>query len=405
MRCHALSTLLIGAFLNFLAALQPAYGAGFALYEGSARGNALGGAMVGRADDPSAIFYNPAGITQLKGEQVEAGATLIDPSTTVETLTPMGKMSTDTKDNYWLPPHAYGTYQINDRWWAGLGLYSRFGLGTEFPENWPGRYNSYNAQIRSFTLNPDIAVKLGKLSLAAGVSAEYFDLKLQRKIPTGTPVDYDMTLEGDAVGYGYNVAAHYAFSKWLALGAAYWSSVEEDVDGDATIGPGKTDASGEIKLPDMLFLGLMISPIDKLSLEIGAVRTGWSTYDQLMITFDNPALAGPSATTPKNWEDVWRYQAGLEYKVTEKLDLRLGYVYDEEPIPDDTVDYLVPANDRQLYSIGFGYHWTKWTLDVSYSYLSISDRSVSARPSDGIPPSQFKDGDAHMVGVSVSTKL
>ena len=55
--------------------LQPVYGAGFGLYEGSARGNALGGTLVGRADDPSAIYYNPAGITQLKGTQIEGGAT------------------------------------------------------------------------------------------------------------------------------------------------------------------------------------------------------------------------------------------------------------------------------------------------------------------------------------------
>lgn len=48
-------------------------GAGFAIWEGSARGTALGQADVGRADDPSALFYNPAGITQLPGLQVMEG--------------------------------------------------------------------------------------------------------------------------------------------------------------------------------------------------------------------------------------------------------------------------------------------------------------------------------------------
>jgi len=73
------------AALGVLATAHLCYGAGFALFEGSARGNALGGAMVGRADDPSALYYNPAGITQLPGIQVMGGGTIILPSTEVRT--------------------------------------------------------------------------------------------------------------------------------------------------------------------------------------------------------------------------------------------------------------------------------------------------------------------------------
>src|SRR5512143_3605041 len=102
-----------------VAAAQQGFGAGVALFEGSARGNALGGAMVGRADDPSALFYNPAGITQLPGMQFMAGATAIIPSTTVETFQGGVKTSTDTEDNVWVPPHVYATYQFNDSLWFG----------------------------------------------------------------------------------------------------------------------------------------------------------------------------------------------------------------------------------------------------------------------------------------------
>ena len=411
MRIRARWFVLVAALVVVMTACLPAsYGAGFGLYEGAARGNALGGAMAGKADDPSAIYYNPAGITQLSGMQVMGGATLIRPSVTVDALTPAGEVSTETEDNNWIPPHLYGTYQITDTVWGGMGIFSRFGLGTEFPSDWVGRYNNYDAEIETLTVNPDVAVKLNdKLSVAAGVNATYFDLTLKQKIPTTADYDpahdLDLKLTGDSVGYGYNFGVRYEPVKWVAFGASYQSEVDEDVDGTTDLHVWKTDASGDITLPSEILLGVVFMPTDKLSVELGALRTGWSSYDQLVIKFDDPSMLGPESTTLKDWNDVWRYMCGIEYKLTDQFDLRVGYVYDEEPIPGDTVDYLVPANDRQLYSVGCGYHVKDWTFDLSYTYLSIRDRKIDARLDDGVLESWITDADTHLVGVSVSKVL
>ena len=63
-----IASLLLAACL--LAAPQltgKAQAEGFALSDFGARGTALAGGMVARADDPSAVAWNPAGITQLPG--------------------------------------------------------------------------------------------------------------------------------------------------------------------------------------------------------------------------------------------------------------------------------------------------------------------------------------------------
>ena len=87
--------------------------AGFSIYEWSARGNALGGTLVGRADDPSALAYNPAGITQLDGVQVMAGFTAIRPVLDIRTVGPEGdKWTTSERDALWMPPHAYATWKV-----------------------------------------------------------------------------------------------------------------------------------------------------------------------------------------------------------------------------------------------------------------------------------------------------
>jgi long-chain fatty acid transport protein len=413
-----------------LLGVQLCFAAGFSIYEGSARGNALGGTLVGRADDPSALYYNPAGITQLPGVQVMGGATFILPSTTVNSFSGGRRTSTDTEDNVWVPPHAYITAQATDNIWFGLGVFSQFGLGTEFDENWPGRYSSYEAIIQSLTVNPNVAIKFNdQFSLAAGFDIMWFDVDLSRKINISQLVnipglpDIDRNLTGDSFGYGVNLGLRYQPMDWLAFGASYRSQVKQSLNGNADFTKSgivatnplfsrafnDTNASANITLPDSLFLGVMFKPVDRWSVEVGATWTNWSTFDALTVKYDvDPqALTTGSATysNTKDWEAVWRYQIGVEYKPLDWLDLRAGYVFDESPIQDEWVDYLVPANDRHLFNVGTGFHWNKWTLDLSYTYLMIEDRDVDESRSEGVLLSDFEDGHAHLIGMSVGYKF
>ena len=393
------------------------WGAGFALYEGSARGNALGGATVGRADDPSALFFNPAGVTQLPGTQVMAGATFIMPKTDVTTQAYSGApgVTTTSESNVWVPPHLYLTYQATDKVWLGLGVFSPFGLGTEFNSSWPGRYNSYNAVIQTMTINPNIAFKLNdRLSMAIGLDFMYFKLKLEQMVPTVFG-DVSQSLKGDSWGVGLNFALHYKPCEWMKLGASYRSQVTQSVGGDATYNKPSASlpvfydgkVSGNVTLPDEVFFGATFYPIKKLSFEVGGIWTHWGTYDALTIEYANVKSVGaPSVTREKNWDDTWRLFFGVEYNTTDWLDLRAGFVWDQEPVNDLYVDYLVPADDRYLISFGPGFKWRNWTLDLSYTYLIITDRDyVAARPKEGVLESSFSNGYAHMIGCSIGYKF
>lgn len=400
---------LLGLVLGLIGAIgwaQASFGAGFALYEGSARGNALGGTLVGRADDASAIFYNPAGITQLPGIQIMGGATAIIPSTEV---TFAGNPKTyKTQDNVWVPPHGYGSFQLTDKLWFGLGSFSQFGLGTIFDEpHFPGEFSSRKAVIQSVTVNPDIVFKVNdQLSLAAGFDAVWFDLDYAfiRPVIFGGKVfeGPDMHLKGDSWGYGYNFALHYKPCNWVAMGVSYRSEVKQSVDGHVTVGAPvgvTTDANGSIRLPDMLFLGLTFYPIEHLSWEVGGIWTRWSNFSSLSVSTGLGTL-----TEEKHWKDVWRITTGVEYNVASWLDLRAGYAFDQEPVTKGYEDFLVPANDRHLFSFGPGFHWRNWSLDLSYTYLLIEDRNVKAH--DAIfSDYKLENGNAHLIGSSISYKF
>ena len=401
--------------------------AGFAIYEWSARDMALGGATVGRADDPGALASNPAGITQLDGIQVMGGIMGIHPVLDVEAN---GETETSDEDALYLPPHFYATWKVNDRYSLGLATFSRFGLGTIFDEDWEGRYNSYEGTMETVSLNPNMALKFtDKFSAAFGVEAMYLNFNLKKKVNfsrIGQP-DGDTDLEADGMGYGFNMALHYQPCQYAKLGLTYRSPVTMKVTGDANFSDiptspvpfealgafRDTSAHGTVTLPDSFAFGVAMYPMDKLSVEVGAVYTLWSKYDELKIGFGDdvipvggsPLVRTDETTSPKNWDDVWRFNVGVEYAALDWLDLRLGYVYDYTPVPDETIDYLLPDSDRQIFSTGLGFHKDNWAVDVNYSYLLFADRDIDGRAADFVYDGEVNDADCHIAGLSFTYKF
>lgn len=413
----------LAVLLVFFIHVENVNAAGFALYEWGARGTAMGGTMIGRADDPSAVAYNPAGITQLEGTQTMVGFSVVAPEGKIDTP----NETTRIKSNYWIPPHAFLTHQMTDKAWLGMGLYTRFGLGTEFGDDWEGRYNNIFTRVRSFSFNPNIAYQLTDcLSVAVGAEVMWFDLYRENAInadglfaPFPAGGDVKAKLDGDSYGFGGNIALHYRPNDNWAIGLTYKSRVKQTVKGDAKfsrtvdlspVGGGiafeNTSARGDIVLPDSFGLGVMFRANERLTLEANAIYTLWSTYDELKIKFSDPLVpVDPDSRVSqadKKWRDVWRFQFGAEYDLNQLVDLRLGYVYDQIPDRDKYADYMTPTNDRHIITTGIGLNWEKASLDFSYSYLWFANRKID---NDFIGEAKFKDGRTHLTGVSFTYRF
>lgn len=448
-------------FLSMLCSIAltaSAYAAGFALYEPSARANALGGATIAQGGDPSVLFSNPAAMARLPGLQVGFSSIVLQPKSYIMTsgtpplFSEEGPVSqTSMADHIFVVPSTYITYQATDKLWLGLGTFSRFGLGTEFAQGWPGRCSSYYSKATSFEVNPNIAYRFtDKLSLSAGVSAMYFDIRMQKKIPGALlpwPVndnnEIDQQFKGNSIGYGWNIGLHYQATDRIAIGLGYRSRVSQQVNGGVhfsgmtsnnwgtrfLIGdqishiPSDVYATGEVTLPDELFLGVSFKPAKRLTWEIGGVRYGWSSYERLRIELARPVGTKRAVVIEKNWVDTWRFQTGVEYNVNDYMDLRFGYVYDKNPVPDETIDFVLPDSDRNIFGIGVGFHGGRWSMDLSFNYLIFSDRDMCARnlaklgtnnpdkyPNDPnseayMPNSTLENGRGYIYGLSLGYKF
>ena len=131
------------------------YAGAFGLDEQGAAAMGRANAFAAQADDPTALFYNPAGIGQLSGTQISVGTTLIVPSTTFENAN--SGISTDTKAALFYPSTLYLVHEIRHDLHVGLGIFTPFGLSTEWPSDWEGRYATTFSEINTYYFNPNIA--------------------------------------------------------------------------------------------------------------------------------------------------------------------------------------------------------------------------------------------------------
>jgi long-chain fatty acid transport protein len=172
------------AFAGALCAGHSALGAGFQLNEMSARGTAMGNALVANPDDASAVFFNPAGMVEVPGTAVSAGVTLVRPSMDVSTLGADGWKTTENDVTWWTLPSLFSTFQLSEDFWAGIGIYVPFGLGSQFSPSWVGRYSNYDTVITSFNLNPSVAWRISdRLSVGAGLVVNFTEFQVKRKVP------------------------------------------------------------------------------------------------------------------------------------------------------------------------------------------------------------------------------
>jgi long-chain fatty acid transport protein len=398
---------LIAATASMFFCATHASAAGFALPEQSASAMGMSSAFVAQSDDASAVWYNPAGMTQLNGINVMAGAVFIYPTFSHDN----SDGTTDTAArNIHVPALFYTTFKLDDRFSLGFGINNPFGLATNWSPTSETNQVAALTQLIVTEFNPNIAFKItDKLSIAAGVTYVYVDATLANIQALGGPFTTPAQLNGWGYGWGGNAGILYKITDNVSTGFSYRSRMKVDMTGNAWVVaipgvfPGAFgNASSSITLPDLFTWGFSIKPSEKLTLNADLGYTMWSTFDTLIVTSNNPQLNNKSY--PHQWRDVFDLRIGGQYKLTDNWKLRAGLQYDQNPVPDHYFETRVPDSDRYGVSIGTGYALGNLTVDVAYTYLLFETRNV-ANSYYGQTVNGTYNTDASVFGVSFAYKF
>jgi long-chain fatty acid transport protein len=375
-----------------------------------ARATGMGLAFAGVADDPTAVFFNPAGMAWQPHFSASLNATFLtrtEGGVTGANPYPGDGVVETIQDQWFFIPTGYGIIPLTEELNVGIGAFAQYGLGLRWdnPETYSGRFISQNAVIKSTDLNLAFSYRLlPSLAIAAGADLRFSGVQLERNQGTINPftgafVDtahvklYSGLLSN--TGWGWNAGLMFKPFDALSIGAAYRSGIKVDYEGDATflqrftgnpvfdalvtasLPPAQT-VTTSIDFPASINLGVGIKLPANLLLSLEADWTEWSSFQSLDINFpETPSL---DLSRPTLWSDSWAYRVGLEWKLGDSWALRAGYYYDNTPQPDFDVSPLLADNDRNVYSAGFGFGSERFGVDVGALLIKFKDRAILNPP-------------------------
>ena len=354
-----------------------AVASGFALIEqnASGMGNAFAGGAA-NAEDASTVFFNPAGMSRLKGKQIVVAGHAITPSAKFTGRGTPGNnnMGGDAGGTAFVP-NAYFTMELKPELRFGLGLNAPFGLQTSYDPAWTGSHQAIKSSIKTINVNPSMSYQIND-ALSVGVGLNYQHITGELSENKGGALGVAV-IQGTDNAWGYNFGALYNVSPTTRVGMAYRSSMSYTLKGTVTTslpfanGP----VSLDVKLPDSFSMSAFHQYSDKWDVMADITMTGWSSFKQVKIVDGTGATI---SNTPENWKDTVRVALGVSHHYSDKWTSRGGVAYDQAPVTDAFRTARIPDNNRIWLAFGGQYKLSAaGAIDVGYAHLFVKDSAIN----------------------------
>ncbi len=386
--------------------LQSAYSNGISLNSPGARALGMGGAIVGLADGPMTIYWNPAGMSNFDKPLVSFFAMDVIPKSEYKFQHPLGpKIDATAKTNHYISPNLTGYLPLMDgKMTLGFGAYVSSGLGVEWEGEDLALYSGTTGEtfkwynyVRNINFAPAISYKVSeKFYVGAAVNIKYGMLDMDRPLDlidmsSGSPVpgkDKDKIMDtqysesSSGVGVGFTAGILYKPMEELSLGLTFRSPAKISLSGDAenptmklALLPDKSSFERDLTTPMWIAGGIAVKPMKDLTITFDGQWSQWSSSAEYLETtyldWNNQL-----DTMHLKWEDCLQIRVGAEYMATDKLALRAGYYNDPAPSPDKTLTIMFPSIAFNAFTIGTGYNFGSFGVDLGLEYLAGSEREI-----------------------------
>ncbi|EIJ38834.1 MULTISPECIES: OmpP1/FadL family transporter [Galbibacter] len=346
---------------------------------------AMGHTGVAVINSSELVFFNPAGLTFLNEKfTVSGGANAVFANISFQNE--QYGWYTEANNPVSTPFNVYAAYKINDWASVGLGIYTPYGSGVEYPTNWEGSHLINDISLQAIFIQPTLSIKINdKISIGGGpiyaTGAVNFNRNIDRTTTNTEGERANVTIDKSGIGaWGYNLGLMVRPTEEFTLGINYRSEIQMDAkngeadfqnvpSGVAPLYEGVT-FNASLPLPAELTVGASYAINDKWLVAFDYNRAYWSAYEALDVIFSN----GQESLNPRNYKNASTYRFGLQYKATNRFTLRGGYYFDESPVQSGYFAPETPRNDSDNFTGGFTFQLSnRFALDASFLYIHFDE--------------------------------
>jgi long-subunit fatty acid transport protein len=422
-----------------LFATRVAAAGGFGIPEVGIRETGMG-AVIGRPDDGSAIYHNPAGLVLSPGWHFYLSAGFAKPRTELR-LAPWDQSDrflgiTPEADGYYpavTPSRAFAvipmiavTGQLRPRLYGGVALYVGNATGAAFPENALTRYHLIDGYVvapqamaaAAYQLRPDLALgaAAGVVNLRVHGRRDVFPIVDGADISSITGTRPLLELDGSAWAPAWSLSAFGRPHPRVTWGAVIVGRIDAQLHGPVQItysddaqAPGDTLIGQQTTsqlLPWQFQAGASVDVTPHL--ELGGEARYW-LYRQYKAQHTDVVgiFLVRALDTQKNYHDSWEVSGGArvhDLEAVPKLDLMLGGNFDRSPAPANTITLDQPSFSHYGIHVGARYTVGRYRIGASYTHYWYEVPTITG--SITMPPTNLEGhGDNHIATLSVEAAL
>lgn len=373
---------------------EQALAGGIMLYEiGTDNAGLANAGSAARAQGPSTIASNPAGMSYLPGTQITGGLQVLYGDLTFNRDGDTNGTGTGSGNALDPIPGAsvFISHELDDHWSVGFGMYGDFGLAVDYDNDWSGRYFAQDSSLLGLSLTPSVAYRFNEQwSAGVGIKAMYGMLQAQTALDR-SPLGFTDRTDGQykykdgAWGYGANLGIIYAPQPGTRIGLAYTSQVDLDFEDRLDVkGDGRlldrvnnTNTELDMKVPQTVTLSLFQQLDRQWALLASANWQDWSKFGDIAVQIDTTALGAQSRSVDAGFKDTWHLSLGAQYQATERLLWNVGVAYDSSAVSDGNRTFTVPMGESWRLATGATYALDKDTdVNISWALVWLGEMPV-----------------------------
>lgn len=364
---------LVSTFALLVALPTAIWANGTRLPNQDARATARGDAFVATADSAAAVYYNPAGLTQLQGGDVTVGSYFVAPEHAYEG--PLGQL--DAKhETHWVP-HAYvGRRLEGSRLALGAGVFAPFGLSSDWGTGQAFNTLASRNEIVFQTIALAAAYEVSD-SFSLGAAVHWNDVEVDLRRDTGLAPGSELRFLGTDQNWSGSVGFLWEMAPGHFLGGRYTLSSTSKLNGtlDLTLIAPTSPASGSLAFPENVVLSYAYRPTPKLNVEVSLDWTNWERLDALDIANGVMPLS-----VPFHWDASFYADLGVSYQVDDQWRVHGGYVWSQNSESDAVYNPAVPDDTRNFLSAGLEYTAGRFSVIAVFQHGLKTTRVVSGSP-------------------------